>query len=530
MVAELTATTIPGVVLARAREIPDKVAVVEATHRTTYSGLAQLIDGSARAMLAAGVGRGDRVAIWAPNSTRWIAATLGAQAVGAAMVPINTRYKSAEAAYPLVRTGAKILIAAPGFMGMDPQRAVDLAVGDGAAPMRIIDIAADDGASSWQTFLDAGEGIESTQWRQAMADLGPDDLSDIMFTSGSTGRPKGVRHRHGPTVRQTFNTIAENGIVADDRYLIVNPFFHVFGYTGGWVPGFFAGCTIYPQPVFDVDTVLETIEAERITYFPGPPTIFHSLLEHPDLDDHDVSSLRLSLTGSADVPVELIQRMLDRLTFDRVIQAYGMTECGTATYTLPTDSAEVVATTVGVACTDLELRIVNEDNEPVATGEAGEIVVRGYAVMDRYLDDDSATAATIDSEGWLHTGDKGMCNADGYYKILGRIKEMIIVGGFNVYPAEVEDMMREHPDIEDAAIIAVPDARLGEVVCAFIVTRVPIEPDQFVAWCRERMANFKVPRYVEALKAFPLTGSNKVSKVDLHEMAASRKIGVSDVT
>jgi acyl-CoA synthetase (AMP-forming)/AMP-acid ligase II len=226
----------------------------------------------------------------------------------------------------------------------------------------------------------------------------------------------------------------------------------------------------------------------------------------------------------------LIQRMLDRLTLDRVIQAYGMTECGTATYTLSTDSAEVVATTVGVACTDLELRIVDENNQPVATREAGEIVVRGNAVMDRYLDDDSATAATIDSEGWLHTGDEGMCNADGYYKILGRIKEMIIVGGFNVYPAEVEDMMREHSDIEDAAIIVVPDARLGEVVCAFIVARVLIEPDGFVAWCRERMANFKVPRYVETLEAFPLTGSNKVSKVDLHEMAASRKIGDSNVT
>jgi len=525
--------------------MPDKLAVVEGAHRTTYAGLAQLIDGSARAMLAAGVGRGDRVAIWAPNSTRWIAATLGAQAVGAVMVPINTRYKSAEAAYPLARTRPKILFGAPGFMGMDPQRAVDLvagagavddgavgdgAVGGGAAPIRIIDIAADDGAASWQTSLDAGEDVESAQWHEALADLGPDDLSDIMFTSGSTGRPKGVRHRHGPTVRQTFNTIAENGILADDRYLIVNPFFHVFGYTGGWVPGFFAGCTIYPQPVFDVGTVLETIEAERITYFPGPPTIFHSLLKHPALDDHDVSSLRLSLAGSTDVPVELIQRMLDRLTFDRVIQAYGMTECGTATYTLSTDSAEVVATTVGVACTDLELRVVDENNQPVATREAGEIVVRGYAVMDRYLDDDSATAATIDSEGWLHTGDEGMCNADGYYKILGRIKEMIIVGGFNVYPAEVEDMMREHPDIEDAAIIAVPDARLGEVVCAFIVARVPIEPDVFVAWCRERMANFKVPRYVETLEAFPLTGSNKVSKVDLHEMAASRKIGDSNVT
>ncbi|MGI9625009.1 MAG: AMP-binding protein, partial [Acidimicrobiales bacterium] len=269
-------------------------------------------------------------------------------------------------------------------------------------------------------------------------------------------------------------------------------------------------------------------EQDSITYFPGPPTIFHSILEHPRLDSVDVTSLLLSLTGSADVPVELIQRMLDRLTFDRVIQAYGMTECGTATYTLAEDSAETVAKTVGVPCTDLEVSVVDGQNQSVEPGEEGEIVVRGYAVMDGYLDDPDATASTIDEQGWLHTGDWGSVDDNGYFRILGRLKEMVIVGGFNVYPAEVEDMIRENPEVDDVAVIGVPDARLGEVVCAFVVPRSSLDVDVFVAWCRERMANFKVPRYVELLEEFPLTGSNKVSKVDLRELAATRRIGTTD--
>ncbi|MDG2111553.1 MAG: AMP-binding protein, partial [Actinomycetota bacterium] len=315
------------------------------------------------------------------------------------------------------------------------------------------------------------------------------------------------------------------GIREGERLLIVNPFFHVFGYTGGWVLGLLAGGTVYPLPVFDVGQVLAMIESEQITYFPGPPTIFHSILEDERLDQTDVTSLRASLTGSADVPVDLIQAMLDRLTFERVVQAYGMTECGTATNTIAADSAEIVATTVGKASKDLEVAVVDPSNEPVPIGEPGEIVVRGYAVMDGYFDDPDATAETIDADGWLHTGDRGSEDEDGYFRILGRIKDMLIVGGFNVYPAEVEDMIREHPDVEDVALIGVPDARLGEVGCAYVVPRQPIELDEFVAWCRERMANFKVPRYLEPIDAFPLTGSNKVSKVDLRELAAKQQIG-----
>lgn len=519
-------TTIPRAILARAAKQPQAIAIVDGAQRMTYAELATQIHAAGRAMLAANIVRGDRIAIWAPNSARWIIAALGAQSIGAAMVPINTRYKADEAAYPLVKTAAKLLLCTTGFMGIDSSAALAKAHADGADSIRCIGLHDDaDKKDSWGAFLAAGNAVETSQWSKACDAVEAGDMSDVMFTSGSTGRPKGVKHLHGPQVRQCFNSLAENGVDETDRYLIVNPFFHVFGYTGGWAPGLIGGCTVYPMPVFDVDQVLRTIQTERITYFPGPPTVFHSLLEHPGLDDFDVSSLRLSLTGSADVPVDLIQRMLDRLTFDRVIQAYGMTECGTATYTLPHDSAETVATTVGVACTDLEVRVVDPINQPVAVGAEGEIVVRGYAVMDGYLDDASATAATIDADGWLHTGDLGSCDERGYFRILGRLKDMLIVGGFNVYPAEVENIIRAHPDVEDVALIGVPDSRLGEVGCAFVIARAPIDQADFVLWCRERMANFKVPRHVEALEAFPTTASNKVAKVELREIAAKRQIG-----
>jgi len=525
----VTAHSIPAQVMHNAGRLADDIALNDSGRDTSYRELASEIEETGRALMAAGVEHGDRISVWAPNSTRWIVAALAAQSVGAALVPINTRYKTLEAVHPLTRTSARMLIAAGGFMGVDPGRAIAEAEASSGQQIRLIDLgAADDDTTSWETLLAGADAVDPEEWRARLDAVGPDDLSDIMFTSGSTGLPKGVRHRHGPTMRQTFNTTEENGIREGDRLLIVNPFFHVFGYTGGWVPGLFAGGTVYPMAVFDVDEVLDAIEREQITYFPGPPTIFHSILTHPRLMETDVSSLRASLTGSADVPVDLIQDMLDELTFERVIQAYGMTECGTATNTIAADNAETVATTVGKASKDLEVRVVDPHNRPVVDGDDGEIVVRGYAVMDGYWDDPEATAATIDEDGWLHTGDRGSRDDNGYFRILGRIKDMYIVGGFNVYPAEVENMIREHPGVDDVAVIGVPDQRLGEVGCAFVVPATQLDEEQFVAWCRERMANFKVPRHVEILEVFPLTGSNKVSKVELRALAEQREIGWRD--
>ena len=525
--------TVPAAVFAKAAQIPSHTAIVEGEIRTSYAALVEQVSQAARGLLAAGIEPGDRVALWAPNSARWVVAALAVQAIGAAFVPINTRYKAAEAAYPLEFANAKLLFVANGFMGLDGQRAIELANQSNDQAIQLVDfLAPAGGLESWAQFLAIGESIAEDQWRQRLAAITADTISDIMFTSGSSGRPKAVPHRHGPTVRQTHNTIRENGNTPEDRYLIVNPFFHVFGYTGGWLPALLVGATLYPLPTFEVETVLKLIQAERISYFPGPPTIFHSLLEHPNRSDYDLSSLRLSLTGAANVPVELIHRMLQDLSFERVIQAYGMTECGTATHTPIDADPETIATTIGVPCDGLEVSVVDADNRPVAAEEPGEIVVRGYAVMSGYLNDPEASAAAIDSQGWLHTGDQGVRDARGYFRILGRMGDMIIVGGFNVYPAELEDVMRAHPLIEDVAVIGVPDARLGEVACAYVIGRLgadgertSISAEAIIAWCRERVANFKVPRYIEPIAEFPLTGSNKVSKVALREHAASQGIG-----
>ena len=518
--------SIPAVIHRSCDRNPNKVAVVEGDIRTTYRQLDEKISTCARALLAADVKPGDRVGLWAPNSLDWIVIALGIQSVGAALVPINTRYKSGEAAYPLEKTEAKLLFSAEGFMGISGEEATGKTSERTGIKIRIIDVNGSDGnENSFQRFLSVADTIDDERRLAVLNSVFEDGLCDIMFTSGSTGKPKGVRHLHGPTIRQTFNTIEENELSQADRLLVINPFFHVFGYTGGWVPGLFSGATVYPLPVFDVEQVLKMVQEEGITYFPGPPTIFHSLLEHSRLGEYDLNSLRFSLTGSADVPVDLIQRMLDELTFERVVQAYGMTECGTATNTLASDSPETIATTIGKASKDLEVRIVDDQNAPVASGETGEIVVRGYAVMDGYLDDDEATVATIDQDGWLHTGDLGTCDQQGYFKILGRKKDMIIVGGFNVYPAEVEDMIRDHPRIRDVALIGVPDERLGEVGCAFIISREEVSEEDLIRWCRETMANFKVPRYVEFVDEFPLTGSNKISKLDLRQIANQKNIG-----
>ncbi len=504
----------------------DKDAIIEGQTKVTYRQLDERVAHCAKAFVAAGVQPGDRIGLWAPNSTEWIVIALGIQSVGAALFPINTRYKPSEAAYPLQKSKAKFLFAADGFMGIEGAAAVAKVREEGELDIRTIKINGDKAKEdSLSSFFSAAESIGDDLRAQKRKDILATTLCDIMFTSGSTGKPKGVRHLHGPTVRQTFNTIEENQLTATDRMLVINPFFHVFGYTGGWVPALFSGATVYPLPVFDAEHVLDIIQREGITYFPGPPTIFHSLLEHPRLHEYDMSSLRFSLTGSADVPVDLIQKMLDELTFDRVVQAYGMTECGTATNTVASDNPETIATTIGKASKDLEVRVVDGKNNPVPVGEKGEIVVRGYAVMDGYLDDDDATAAAIDQEGWLHTGDLGTYDENGYFKILGRIKDMIIVGGFNVYPAEVEDMMREHPSVRDVALIGVSDDRLGEVGCAFVILREDIQPDDLHQWCRENMANFKVPRYIEFLDSFPLTGSNKISKLALREIADQKQVG-----
>jgi acyl-CoA synthetase (AMP-forming)/AMP-acid ligase II len=308
------------------------------------------------------------------------------------------------------------------------------------------------------------------------------------------------------------------GLHTGDRYLIVNPFFHTFGYKAGFIACLMRGATIIPHAVFDVPTVLDRIREEQISVLPGPPTLYQSILNVPDRGD--LSSLRLAVTGAAVVPVELIKRMRSELSFETILTAYGLTEStGVVSMCRPEDDAETIATTSGCAIPDVEVRAIDSENRQVAPGEPGEIVVRGYNVMQGYYEDPTATAEAIDADGWLHTGDIGVMDERGYVKITDRTKDMFIVGGFNAYPAEIESELLTHPSVAQAAVVGIPDDRMGEVGCAFVVPRsgTTVDPDELMAWARERMANYKVPRRIEVVEALPLNASGKVLKYELRE-------------
>jgi acyl-CoA synthetase (AMP-forming)/AMP-acid ligase II len=329
---------------------------------------------------------------------------------------------------------------------------------------------------------------------------------------------------HGQTLRAYRDWCDWADLRAGDRYLIVNPFFHIFGYKAGVLAALMRGATIFPVAVFDPGEVIDLVERERITVLPGAPTLYQSLLAH-DRADRDIASLRLAVTGAADIPVDLIRRIREELPFERILTGYGLTEAGTVTGSRPDDDFEHIATTVGVPWPGFDVRIVDRVGVDVPTGEPGEVIVRGETVMRRYHDDPEATAAAIDADGFLHTGDLGTIDAEGYLRIVGRIKDMFIVGGFNAYPAEIENLLLGHPAIAQAAVIGVPDERLGEVGMAFVVPVAGTAPAaaDIVAWARNAMANYKAPRVVEVVDALPTNATGKVMKDELRARARTEE-------
>ncbi len=477
--------TIPEMVLSVGDRFGDSEAVVDGSTRLTFRQFADRIRCAAGAFAEFGIGKGDRVAIWAPNSYRWMIAAFGLMAAGGVLVPVNTRYRAEEAADIITRSGAKAVLIQKGFLGMDY---------DTPPGVPVIDLESE--------FLASGPPFELN------ADaLSGADVADIVYTSGTTGRPKGVMMTHQQTLRLYSEWCDLADLREADRYLIVNPFFHTFGWKAGCIAAMIRGATVLPVPVFDIDRVVDLIERENVTMLPGPPTLYHSLLEVPDKDR--LSSLRAAVTGSADIPVELIRRVRSELPFRSIMTGYGLTEGGTVTASRPGDSFEDIATTVGVACEGMELRVADD----------GELLVRGYNVMKGYLDDPVATAEAIDIDGWLHTGDLATIDGDGRVRIVGRKKDMYIVGGFNAYPAEIEGFLMEHPAVAQAAVIGVPDERLGQVGKAFLVLKqnsesVVTETD-LIAWSKQRMAGFKVPRSLVILEALPLNATGKVMKDQL---------------
>jgi acyl-CoA synthetase (AMP-forming)/AMP-acid ligase II len=521
--------TIPAMLRDVAARRADADAVVDGERRVAFASLREQVDGAARALIASGITRGDRVAVWAPNSLEWIVAALGVTTAGGVLVPVNTRFRGAEAAFVLGRSGARALFTVRGFLDTDYPALLAGAGIELPALGRTVLLAGEPGrgAIAWDDFLAGGRAVEAAEVDARVASIGADDASDVVFTSGTTGEPKGVVMTHGQTLRAYLDWCDWADLRPGDRYLIANPFFHIFGYKAGVLACLMRGATILPLAVFDAGVALDLVEREHVSVLPGPPTLYVSLLDHPDRDRHDLSSLRVGVTGAADIPVELIRRVREELPFERILTGYGLTEAGTVTGCRPDDDFEHIATTVGVPWPGFEVRIVSETGDDVPAGEPGEVVVRGETVTRGYLDDPAATAAAIDADGWLHTGDLGTIDADGYLRIVGRIKDMFIVGGFNAYPAEIENLMLRHGRIAQVAVIGVPDERLGEVAKAFVVLHdgPPIEPGEIVAWARGEMANYKAPRTVELLDALPVNATGKVVKDELRARAAPAGTG-----
>ncbi|MBB2941133.1 acyl-CoA synthetase (AMP-forming)/AMP-acid ligase II [Actinoplanes lutulentus] len=489
--------TIPAAVIRAAREFGPAPALVDpAAGRWTFAELRDEVVAAARAFIASGIEPGDRVAIWAPNTAHWVFAALGASCAGATLVPINTRYTAVEAADVLTRSGAKALIVSGPFLGRD--RSAELSPPDLTLTVTLSD-------EGWASFLRRGLSAPVALAESRAAGVRTDDLSDILFTSGTTGRSKGAMSAHRQALAVAASWAETAGLRADDNYLVINPFFHSFGLKAGILACLLTGATIVPQVVFDVGQACELIAAERITVLPGAPTLYIGLLDHPEREKWDLSSLRLAVTGAATVPPALVARIRTALGIGTVLTAYGLTEAVVATMCRPGDDDETVATTCGRAAAGMEVRIA--DN-------GGEVLLQGPNVMLGYLDDPEATAAAIDAEGWLHTGDAGSLDERGYLTITDRLKDMYICGGFNVYPAEVERALAAMPGIAEAAVVGVADERLGEVGRAFVVPRngVDLDPGEVIGFCRGRLAGFKVPRRVEVRESLPHNASGKVLK------------------
>lgn len=504
--------TTPAVLDRIAAELPDHPALVTAEESLTFEALRDEVRRAAAAMIDLGVAAGDRVAIWSPNTWHWVVACLATHYAGAVVVPLNTRYTAGEAADILARTQAPLLIAAGEFLGSDRAADLDLTTLPALRTIVRVPVDADDG--TWDDFVARGTDLAAADARAAA--VGPDDISDILFTSGTTGRSKGVLCAHRQSLSAPAAWAACGELTSADRYLCINPFFHNFGYKAGILACLQTGATLIPMLTFDAEATMRAVADHRATVLPGPPTIYQTLLDHPRRSEFDLTSLRFAVTGAAVVPVVLIERMQSELDIDIVLTAYGLTEAsGFGTMCRASDDAVTVATTCGRPIADFELRIDG------AADTAGEVLLRGPNVMLGYLDDPEATAAAVDTEGWLHTGDVGIIDAAGNLKITDRLKDMYICGGFNVYPAEIEQVLARLPGVAEAAVIGVPDARLGEVGKAFVVLlpEAALDEKTVIDYTREHLANFKTPRSVEFLDVLPRNPGGKVVKPQLRERA-----------
>jgi len=516
--------TIPEALDLAAENYRDDEALIDGADRLSFGQLASRVEHVARALVGSGIEPGDRVALWAPNTAQWVITSFAVYAVGAVLVPLNTRYRGEEAGHVLRTSRARLLFTVTDMLGSDlVELLADVPGLESLEEIVVLDGPARPDCTTVAAFTARASEAHRQEVARRRSALGGDDASDIIFTSGTTGKPKGAVLGHGASVHTYLAWSELVNLQRGDRYLVVYPFFHTAGLKSGLLACVLRGATIVPHAVFDVVPVMERVATERITMLPGPPTVFQSILNHPDFASFDLSSLRLSVTGAAVVPVDVIRRMREELRFDTVVTGYGLTETtGTVSMCRHDDAPEVIARTVGRPLPGVNVRIVDDAGRSVAPDEPGEILVRGFNVMQEYFEDPTATKEAIDEEGWLRTGDIGILGQDGNLRITDRKKDMYIVGGFNAYPAEIESIMIGHPLVGQVAVVGVPDERLGEVGVAFVVPRPgqTIDPDELGTWCRAHMANFKIPRTIRVVDSLPLNPTGKVMKFQLRAQLA----------
>ncbi|MFE7099845.1 AMP-binding protein [Streptomyces erythrochromogenes] len=505
------------------RRFPDRDALVDvaAGRRWTYAELAADVDALALGLLELGIVKGDRVGIWAPNRAEWTLVQYATARIGAVLVTVNPAYRSHELEYVLRQSGIRLLAAADRFKTSDYAAMIE-EVHPRCPDLEFVALL---GGPLWNSLLERGRRGDPADLARAQAALSPDDAVNIQYTSGTTGFPKGATLSHHNILNNGFFVGELCHYTEQDRVCIPVPFYHCFGMVMGNLACTSHGAAmVIPAPAFDPVATLAAVEAERCTSLYGVPTMFIAELAEPGFDAYDLSSLRTGIMAGSPCPVEVMREVIERMGMAEVSICYGMTETSpVSTQTRADDSVERRVSTVGRVGPHLEVKVVDpQTGRTVPRGEPGELCTRGYSVMLGYWEEPERTAEAVDAARWMHTGDLAVMDADGYLSITGRIKDMVIRGGENLYPREIEEFLHTHPDVLDVQVIGVPDAKYGEELMAWVRMREGAEPltaDAVRAYCAGRLAHFKVPRYVHVVEEFPMTVTGKVRKVEMRQEA-----------
>jgi len=534
----LLETTIDACLAAAVRRWPERPALVVRHQdvRWTYREFDRRVEAVAANLLALGLAPGERIGIWSPNNAEWVLTQFAAARAGLILVTINPAYRRHELEHVLNKVGCRALVLAPAFKSSDYVAMLEAIAPElaGSTPgelhaqrlpqLRTVvstGASAPSGMLAFARLLEAPSAAASRRLAEVAATLDPRDPINIQFTSGTTGAPKGATLSHRNILNNGYFVGEAMRLSEQDRLCIPVPLYHCFGMVMGNLAAVSHGaCMVLPSEGFDPEAVLAAVQAERCTALHGVPTMFIALLDHPQFARYDLGSLRTGIMAGAPCPIEVMRRVLDRMHMAEVTIAYGMTETSPVSFQSACDDPiERRVATVGRVQPHLEVRIVDGDGRVVPVGTAGQILTRGYSVMLGYWDDAHATAEAIDAEGWMHTGDLGVLDEAGYCNVVGRVKDVVIRGGENIYPREVEEFLYRHPKVQAVQCVGVPDGRYGEELCACIVLRAGASADEeeIRAFCRDEIARYKVPRYIRFVEDFPTTVTGKVQKFALRE-------------